>query len=670
MNKPDSKPVLILGGILLLIGCVCLAGVGLGLYKLYPFAANVDPAGLPRVEFPFLTATPEPEVALVRPPLVDVLLGTLELLEQTDVPASDLRELACRLDGKCNTPPTLDPPAGPRQTGESQRFWVTDTDTNKSFQIPATLRYVTDHAYFWVQDGIKFDQDDLEVLSNEFESKIYPTTRSHFGSEWSPGIDGDEHIYILYAGGVGRSLAGYFSSSDEIHPLAHEISNGHEMFVFNADTVRLNSDYTFGVLAHEFQHMIHWNVDKNEQTWLNEGLSELSALLNGYDPGGFDMVFSLDPDLQLNDWSVQESNSAHYGASFLFTAYFLDRFGTPAVRSLVEHPANGLDGVDQVLAEMNAVDAVTGQPVRADALVLDWMAANFIGDSSVADGRFAYASYPEAPKANPTETISDCPSGPHERTVHQYGADYIEITCRGDFTLSFAGSTQTRLLPADPYSGRYAFWSNKGDESDMTLTRRFDLTGVSGPVEMRYRTWYDIEEDYDYLYAEASLDGQDWELLITPAGTPDDPTGNSFGWAYNGKSGGWIEESLDLSAYAGQQVYIRFEYVTDLAVNGEGFLLDDVAVPAIGYFSDFESDDGGWEAAGFARIQNALPQAFSLALILKGDGGTSVEYLPLAADQTAEVPLSLGGEVDEAILVVTGTNRFTRELASYRFEVH
>ncbi len=668
MNKPVSKPLMVMGIILLLFGCVCLVGLGFGVYGAFRFSANIEPAGLPFVELPFLPDTPEPEVELVRPPLDDVPLGTLELLEQTEVPASDLRGLACRLDSKCDIPLTLDPPAGPRQTGESQRFWVTDTDTNRNFQVSATLRYVTEHTYFWIQDGVKFDERELEGLAGEFENKIYPTTRSIFGSEWSPGIDGDERIYILYTGDVGRSLAGYFSSSDEIHPLAHENSNGHEMFVFNADSVRLNSDYTYGVLAHEFQHMIHWNMDKNEQTWMNEGLSELSALLNGYNPGGFDMVFSLDPDLQLNDWSMQESNSSHYGASFLFFTYFLDRFGEPAVRSLVEHPANGLDSVDQVLAEMNAVDAVTGQPVRADALALDWMVANFLGDSSVADGRFAYSNYPEAPKVNPTETLSDCPSGPQDRVVHQYGADYIQITCRGDFTLSFAGSTLAKLLPVDPYSGRYAFWSNKGDESDMTLTRRFDLTGVSGPVEMTYRAWFDIEEDYDYLYVEASLDGQDWELLITPSGTPDDPTGNSFGWAYNGESGGWIEESLDLSAYAGQEVTIRFEYVTDLAVNGEGFLLDDVSVPVIGYFSDFESDDGGWEAAGFARIQNALPQTFSLALILKGDGGTRVEYLPLAADQTAEIPLSLGGEVDEAILVVTGANRFTRELASYQFE--
>jgi hypothetical protein len=669
MKNSVSKPVMALGAMLILFGCVCLLGLGFGIYGFFQFSSNASPVELPPVNFPLLLPTPEPEIELLQPSMEAIPIETFELLDQADIPPSDLRDLACRLDGKCNIPLTLDPPASPRQTGESQSFWITDTDTNISFQVSATLRYVTSHAYFWIQDEVKFDQDDLEAMAHEFEDKIYPATRSFFGSEWSPGVDGDEHIYILYTGDVGGGVAGYYSSSDEVNPLAIENSNGHEMFVFNADAVKLNSQYTFGVLAHEFQHMIHWNMDKNEQTWMNEGLSELSALLNGYNPGGFDVVFSLDPDMQLNDWPSGAATSTHYGASFLFAAYFYGRYGDQALAALVQNPANGLDGVDQTLAAINAFDPVTGRPVQADALVLDWMIANYIGDSSASDGQFAYPVHPDAPKVNPTETLSNCPSGPQPRTVHQYGADYIKIKCRGDFTLSFAGSTLARLLPVDPYSGGYAFWSNKGDESDMTLTRRFDFTGISGPIEMTYRTWFDIEEDYDYLYVEASPDGQDWELLITPSGTPDDPTGNSFGWAYNGKSGGWIEETLDLSAYAGQQVYIRFEYVTDLAVNGEGLLLDDVSVPVIGYFSDFESDDGGWESAGFARIQNALPQTFNLALILKGDGGTRVEYIPLTVDQTAEIPLSLGGGVDEAILVVTGTNRFTRELAPYRLEL-
>ena len=56
----------------------------------------------------------------------------------------------------------------------------------------------------------------------------------------------------------------------------------------------------------------------------------------------------------------------------------------------------------------------------------------------------------------------------------------------------------------------------------MTLTHSFDLTGVLGPVIMSYLTWYDIEQDFDYVYVEASSDGQHWEILTTPSGTAYD----------------------------------------------------------------------------------------------------------------------------------------------------
>ena len=39
--------------------------------------------------------------------------------------------------------------------------------------------------------------NSLDILSQEFENKIYPTLTSVFGSEWKPGVDGDEKITIL-----------------------------------------------------------------------------------------------------------------------------------------------------------------------------------------------------------------------------------------------------------------------------------------------------------------------------------------------------------------------------------------------------------------------------------------------------------------------------------------
>ncbi len=314
------------------------------------------------------------------------------------------------------------------------------------------------------------------------------------------------------------------------------------------------------------------------------------------------------------------------------------------------------------------MDNLSGRTLTADDVFLDWTLASYLKDGRIGDGRYTYHNYPEAPKASATETVRTCPLPSATRDVRQYGVDYIRITCSGNYTLRFEGSLLVDLLPVYPYSGDYAFWSNRGDESNMTLTRLFDFSDYQGNLTLSYQTWFDLEEDYDYLYVEASTNGETWQILTTPSGTAEDPSGNSFGWAYNGASGGWIQESVDLSAYSGEQVWIRFEYVTDAAVNGEGFLLDDVAIPEVGYFTDFETDDGGWLAEGWVRIQNVLPQTYRLALISIGKQ-TTVEYLPLSEDNSLQIPLTLGEDVREALLVVTATNRYTRQPATYRFEI-
>ena len=128
-----------------------------------------------------------------------------------------------------------------------------------------------------------------------------------------------------------------------------------------------------------------------------------------------------------------------------------------------------------------------------------------------------------------------------------------------------------------------------------------------------------------------------------------------------------FDGTLSLIRRGWQEVMIRFEYVTDAAVHGEGMLLDDIAVPEIGYFTDFEEDDGGWEGAGWVRVANVLPQTFRLALIEYGSS-TTVEYITLDENNQVEVQFEIGGDVDEVVLVVMGTTRFTRQLAAYQFK--
>lgn len=625
------------------------------------------------------TATTPPQVALLtsvpghtpgvndNPGSIDT--ETLETLRNTIVPINDPADLAKRLKGILSIPLPPDTPQKVHRVGASDTFFVKDVDTAGTFTVDASLRFITPHVYFWIEDGVDFDQEALRKLSQAFENKIYPTNREFFGEEWSPGIDGDEHIYILLARGIGSGIAGYFSSVDSLNPLAHPDSNAHEMFVLSADNLNLRQEFTYAVLAHEFQHMIHWNLDRNETSWINEGFSEVAVLLNGYSLKGADFYFALNPDIQLNDWP-EENRSPHYGASFLFLTYFLDRLGEAATQALVAHPADGFAGIDAVLHDFDIPNSVTNLATTANDLFVDWALANYLNDSTVADGRYTYNNYHALPQFDATETISDCSSGIHARDVHQYGVDYISLQCDQAVTLHFDGADGTTLLPANPYSGEYAFWSNHGDTSDMTLTRSFDFSAHSGPLTLNYWTWYDIEKDWDYVYVMASVDGENWEILTTPSGTDTNPSGNSYGWGYTGFSGGsstWIQESVDLSKYAGESILLRFEYITDAAINREGLMLDDIAIPEIGYFSDFEQDNDGWQADGFVRIKNLLPQTFRLAVILYGDT-TTVQYIDVQAGNIADIHIDFGNGVDEAVLIVTGTTRFTRQLAVYSFD--
>src|SRR3990172_3422949 len=510
--------------ILAALACNTVANIGEVIAQLATEDANGFGTDNPPTGAPFEKGDPPPQ-------------DTLLTLENTIVPENDPVLLADRFLGIENIPDTVSA-HGPYDVGDRKIFFVLDSFQNRTFETEAELRYESDLVYFWVEVGVRVDQSELDALAREFEEHMVPTNRAFFGDEWITGIDNDPHLYIVYTFNIGSHAAGVFVSGDEVHPLAEPQSNAAELFMVNSSNTPLGSDYAYTVLAHEHQHMIHWYRDRNETSWINEGMSELATLLNGYGQGGFVYEYLFDTDLQLNDWpNDQFATSAHYGAGMLFVTYFLDRFGVDATQALVGDPANGLGSVDNTLAQLGIIDPLTDRPVSSDDVVLDWAVANFVADPSVGDGRYAYHQYPDVLEfeALTTESDYDCGTAGSTADVRQYGVDYISFRCSGQPTLRFEGSNRTTLLPASAYSGSYMFWSNKGDESDMTLTRAFDFNAVSGLLTLSYQTWYDIETDWDYVYVLAPTDqGDNWTFLQTPSGTVTNPLGNNYNFGYPG----------------------------------------------------------------------------------------------------------------------------------------
>jgi hypothetical protein len=590
---------------------------------------------------------------------------TLDIINQENIPINDPVELAERLGGVTDAPVVKSELPVARSVGDTRNFWVLDVDSNEYRQVLAYLEYITPHLYFWVEEGIEVDPSAVAELAETFENEIYPTNRQIFGSEWKPGVDHDEHLTILYATGLGGA-AGYFSSTDSLTMEVEKYSNETEMFYLSADYTRPDSVYTYGVLAHELQHMIHWNIDRNESSWVSEGLSELAVELNGYDTGGFTFYFAIDPDIQLNFWpgNDQGDSSPHYGASYLFMKYLMDRFGLESIQELVANKNVGLTGIDEVYGPKHPE---FGIGYTSEKIFQDWSIANFAAGSGISSVDTGYKDASYIPTFFPTETLT-CDSGWQPRTVKQFGSDYITVDCPGTFQVEVIGEKEVSLLPVDPYSGETYFWSNYGDSSSMTLTQTFDLRNVDGDITLNYWTWYDLESDYDYLYLLASIDGENWEIQAPSRCTRNDPTGSNYGCGYNGRSAGWAYESVDLSRYTGNLVTLLFEYVTDLAVNGDGFVIDDISIEAIQYFTDFESDDGGWEGEGFVRVNNRLPQNFGFTILISNEL------------QDQEKVISIGGlEIDQTleqanqdflpVIVINGLTRFTRIPAKYRIRV-
>ena len=586
------------------------------------------------------------------------------MLSQIEVPMRDRLDLALRLGlsdhpipAVVNTHPVL------YQLGDTQTFWVSESDALQHYERTAELRYVGEHSYWWVENSYDVPDSAIQASAQAFEDKIYPTNRAFFGEEWSPGVDGDPriHIFIGNVPGVG----GYFYSVNEYSNRINPFSNEKEMFYININAARLGSDYLDSILAHEFQHMIHWHNDTNEETWVNEGLSELAMDLNGYDTGGVVLSFVQSPDTQLNTWGDNANGSiAHYGSSYLFMRYFVDRFGESAMRQVVAQPDNGILGFDAVLGQLDP-------PHTFDDVFSDWLVANYLDSLDPGGNGWGYPTVAVGPMA----LDADHNNYPVEREsfVHQYAADYISFTGSGDLTIAFTGTTRVKVAPNDPHSGGYQWWSNRGDDSDMTLSRTFDLTGVEA-AKLQFWAWYDIEKDWDFAFVEVSVDGgQTWTILPGVYTTSENRSGNSFGHAWTGISGGgqtpqWVPEEVDLSPYAGQVVDVRFEYITDDAVTRVGLLLDDFSLPAIGYQDDGESGDAGWQAEGFALIDNSLPQRYAVQVLELGQDTVQVHRIDLNPENQGQITIpGLGIQANRVVLIVSGMTPFTTEPAPYTY---
>jgi immune inhibitor A len=580
----------------------------------------------------------------------------LERLAATALPARDPVDLARRLRGA----PATSEPAAPRvstplEAGREDGFWILDQRSPRLFQVQATLRLMTEHAYWYVQSDLadRAPQPDLEQSAAVFESHTYPTIRTYFGAERSPGVDGDPHIVFLLGNVPG--VAAYFSSADAYPRSVNPRSNEHEMIYVNLNALRPGQTSFDSTMAHEFQHMVHFASCPAQESWVDEGAAELASRVDGFD-GPPPQAFIAHPDVQLTTWSTESNELArHYQAAYLFVRYTAERAGGwESLPNLLSTCARGETLFDGFVRRQ-------GLSPDVDSFFADWAVANLIDDPSVSDGRFAYAGG----AIHVASTGVAGRDAPFLGSVPQYAANYVELPT-GEGTAEFSGDTLVPLVvPADAAPGPDSpvWWSNRGDGIDARLTRRLDLRGVS-QATARFRTWYDLEDKFDYVYLTASHDGgKTWQVLPGRQATPDAATGNNYGMGWSGASGGWVDEEVDLTPVAGSEILLRFEYITDQSYTGQGFAFRDFQVPQFG-LSEPGADEGAWSAEGWVRVDAPVPERWTLRLVRWLPSGVQVDAVAVGPDGHAS--FGLDPTATRSVLVVVPTAPRTVQPASYQ----
>ena len=183
-----------------------------------------------------------------------------------------------------------------------------------------------------------------------------------------------------------------------------------------------------------------------------------------------------------------------------------------------------------------------------------------------------WLKYTEVNKGDGTRSISLSPS------EKQVDGAYQAVKVN----LPQATTTQAQV---DIPGGEYAWWSGRGDELRNTLTR--DVPAATS-VTVTADAWYDIEQGYDFLYAQYSTDnGTTWTTIGRGL------TGSKTRWGglrFSYKPGG-------------QATKFRFRYATDGGVNEAGAFLDNISVKAdrTTFTDDVETLDAGWTVKGWKR---------------------------------------------------------------------
>lgn len=272
--------------------------------------------------------------------------------------------------------------------GDERTFKVLNSFSSSSSYdtVTATLRLQGSFFDFYVESdqGDALSEDDLTELADKFEGVI-PLGRELFGTE--SDVNGDGRFAVLFTKSVnelgasgGGFVTGFFYAVDLFDSNTYAVSNEMEVYyTFLPDPdgaygTPITKNFAMGniypgVLSHEYQHLINYNMHANENGgsaeagWLNEGLAHLAEDIYSADDSGYMTAAGPENPSRVSGYLADIANLCftcgtslyQRGGSYLFMRYLYEQAergnisaaqdGAGLLNKLLDTKLRGVDNV-------------------------------------------------------------------------------------------------------------------------------------------------------------------------------------------------------------------------------------------------------------------------------------------------------------------------------------
>ncbi len=276
---------------------------------------------------------------------------------------------------------------------------------------------------------------------------------------------------------------------------------------------------------------------------------------------------------------------------------------------------------------------------------------NYVSGGSLSGNTVSFSAVTLATNASVTRTFTvEVDSGLSGSTPDF--SDDMESGA-GSWTTSGTGAgTGFGLQTATANSGSSAWFA-----ADVSSNSQRNLTiaaavGASGQSTMSFTHSYNTENNWDGGLVEISTNGgTSWSDLgsaMTANGYNGKVNNNNSSPAFSGNSNGFLTTQIDLSAYDGQSVLVRFRMSCDASVSGLGWYIDDVMVGGLATYipNTAQVTDGNILSEGTL----ATP-----TLVVEGNGNPPL----VASASSSDVTCNGGNDGSASVSVTGGTGTYT-----------